>query len=448
MHPIKAAFVAAACSLPYAINRFNLLIRDEIHDFDVVEETLRTGSPLIVFNLAELIFIILRARSKESTKQPHILFSLAQFKKVVKLKSYLQSQNPPKFNRKEAQQVKGSFVESLTTLTNLFSDSSDYIKNAAMKTQSPSLLMDAARRLFDKLQYDEGMDFVRRAIDLSKGRQVGTRSIFQSLYLLNVRLAAFLARTLVPHDVTNYMFSSAYYALTNPQKAWYFSQLGKLVADEFNSPFRKEMYVFDALLASAQGRSDEEQAWKEAIGLVRQDPMERLGESRTIVRRIANSPFFANTFLFKERESLEALVRERQNCEELAELLPDAAVPKPLYLTQVPENGLHYLVLRFLPGETLYAMLQRGDKSAMLQVIKTLAQIHARFKPDLPVANIREKLEERLIEFGPIRTQIRANYTPIIASLDKIPLVWNKDAHPENWQISERIGVLDCEVTV
>ncbi len=443
-HPITVASFVASCFIPYAFHRLGLLKEGLIENPNSTYELLRIGSPLLAFNAVELFLFFLRGYTSVSLKQPKLKFQLNYYRRVRTIEDTLKKQKPPEIKSCSSISFSTFSVDDLYIAVDLFNDSTSFISSAALRRKSSLLFTQAATDLFGHERYDEGMDFVRRAVDLSQSRQQGTRSVFQSLYLLNVRFAAFLCRKLVPHDITMYMFSSAYAALTNPQKAWYFAQLGKRVADEFNSPFRKEMYVFDALLASAQGRSDEEQSWKEAIELVRDEPMERLGESRTIVRRIANSPFFANTFIFKERESLEALLKERKNYEQLAELI-DAAVPKPLYVTQEPENSLHYLVLRYLPGETLQAKLEKGDKSAMPEVIRTLVQIHARFRSSLPAINIREKLEDRLVEFGPIRSQIRTNYAPIIASFDQIPLVWNKDAHPENWQIGEKVGVLDCE---
>jgi len=443
--PGVTGLIGGGSVLPYGVYHILHFKEDLAADSSAVHQTLRILSPLIAFTTLEFLTILLRGYTEESSKQPKSAFRISNYLKVRKLATNLKSEPTPSF--KEVQQKnKIQFSEEFACFWDAHFDSELARLAISGNEEKPLFLMNAGRDLFDKLKYDEGMELVRRAIDFSN-KSGGVSHA--SPHLIVTRLAAWLGRFLGNEDPTMYMFSSAYSALTNPQKSWYFSELGRRVAVAFESPFKKEMYVFHALLASAQVRSDEEQAWKEAIELVRQDAQwERLGETRTVVRRLANSPFFANTFVFKERPDLEALTRERDACELLAKLVPEAIVPKPLYLTKEPEDGLHHLVLRYLPGETLYAQLQREETNAMPKVIETLAQIHARFPADhLPKVNLEERIEKLAIPECPpeVKQQIRSNYAPILAAVENVPWVWNKDAHPENWQIGEKIGILDCE---
>ena len=319
-HPYCLGYIGALLASPYSLYSIKKLAFSEVTESPWLI-SLKVLSPLVAFNLGQIIGIF-----GEAT-----YFLIKHPSKSILRPS---GSERPLMVTAGTQDISSTLNEWLLAWKhNLDITPTPFIEEWSKKhTVSTGLII--ARRYFALEKYDLGMEYVRHCLDLL-GKKRATCNVFDKLALSNVHFACWLGRTLAPHDPSMYMFSSAYSALTNPQKAWYFSELGRRVAVAFNSPFTKEMYVFHALLASAQGRSDEEQAWKDAVQLVRQEPVwERLGETRTIVRRLADSKFFANTFIFKERPDLEALTREKDACEKLAKLIPEATVPKPLYLTK------------------------------------------------------------------------------------------------------------------
>jgi hypothetical protein len=213
------------------------------------------------------------------------------------------------------------------------------------------------------------------------------------------------------------------------------------------------MYVFHALLATAQKRSDIGEAWKDAFKVLCEKPeWERLSDSRSIVRTLNNSKFFSQTLVFKTKESREALVKEAEAGATLAALVEEAEVPQPLYITKETYEGKYVSIMRRMKGEILYDKLKKGDKTAMPQVISTLAKIHARFPTaQYEKLDIRKNLEYKLAnpQLGAtkeVADGILRHYHPVISDINDTALwVWNKDAHPENWIIGEKIIVLDNE---
>lgn len=445
-HPFAAGSLAGSLTFLYQSQSSDFTKEFILNDS--ISEKLKYLAPsLVALYGLPFVLTIIKHYVIADPKATEGIVNRKRLAKVSELISALNSEPVPQM-RSVRTKTSFSFIDEVKSIFDVMTASEESAKQKLKKEQTPNLLFNAMVERLWSNKLDDAMDFMRLATD-RLGNSSSVIDTTGSYYWFAIAASGWFVRLIKPHEAQSYLFSSCYSALTNPQKAWYFSQLGKRVADAFNSPFRKEMYVFDGLLASAQGRSDEERVWKEAIALVRQDAQwERLGETRTIVRRLANSPFFANTFVFKERQDLESLAREKDACDKLAEIIPDATVPKPLYLTKEPENGLHYLVLRYLPGETLQVQLERGEKSAVPRVIQTLAKIHAHFPADhLPRVNLEDRIEKLAIpECAPeVKAQIRSNYAPIINAVETVPWVWNKDAHPENWQIGDKIGVLDCE---
>jgi len=108
--------------------------------------------------------------------------------------------------------------------------------------------------------------------------------------------------------------------------------------------------------------------------------------------------------------------------------------------------------MRYLAGETLYDRLKGGDSSRLEDAVVALAKMHACFPVDgLPRLDICKKLSEKLADahFGipqSLAERVKQNYAQVFEAVSDLPWVWNKDAHPENWIVGEKLGVIDCEV--
>lgn len=311
-----------------------------------------------------------------------------------------------------------------------------------------------AFKLVLREEYDEAFRCLRNTYDFLTGTEMEEKIPRTEL---QIRLAEEIFNNSIKMAQTQveiYMLDSQLYSATDPYKSWFFSQLAKEIADEFDHKFRTEAYAMDALLATALRRSDEEQAWTDAIRLLQEKGKpEIIGESRNPVWMLKNSKFFEQTFRFKGKKDREALEKEWKAILKLEEILQGTAtVPQPLYITKEPHGGLYTFVMRFIQGETLYEQIERGDKSGLERTIPVDARIIARYPAeDLPRISIAKKHEDKLTSeyLGlpeDLARNILAHLRPVEAVLEKDPN-WkvNADRHPQQTLISEKIGVLDAE---
>lgn len=326
------------------------------------------------------------------------------------------------------------------------------LEQRARELENPLIAIDVALKYFEERKIDKALTLLRDGFDWLGGRQPQLKRLAKFL-TINQGWAFETARKLDPTDVGAYMLCAAHYSITRPREAWRISSLGRLVADEFKSENRKEMYVLHALLASAQKRSDKKQAWIEAALIMREQPVwERIGETRTIVRKLENSPFLAETVVFKEHTTLETLEREANACRKLKEKRPHIDATEVLYQDEKPYEGTHTLIMRTIPGETIFHALKNGEKVNMTPVIDTLAEIHAAMSDEGNNLSIKWNLKNKLrakdfrIPLAKAK-QIVRNYRPVLKAItDNAVWVYNKDAHPENWiKKDNKIAAIDFE---
>ncbi|MBI4146506.1 hypothetical protein HY489_04165 [Candidatus Woesearchaeota archaeon] len=355
---------------------------------------------------------------------------------------------PPIMNLQGEQRVGGSLEE--------FLDGSATGRHGGralfLKYRNPLSLMRAARGFVARGEYDSGFDCLKSAIEWSDGKRPspGLLSMFGAQCS---RLVRGVARNVEVRDVRNYIFGAVEEALIDPGRAWHLSELGRRVADEFNSPLKLEMYIFHALLASAQRRSDEQAAWRDIYGLVRTHgklapASDR--ESRNDVR-ILDSYFFADSFTFRFYPRKDELVRFCDERNVLADAVPEADWPLPYAIAEDPGRG-YVLLLRFIRGELLYDALRRGDKSRMGGALSIVAKIHARYPLDrVKPVDLDGKLRKKLYDpvFGiprELADALFASREPIIRAVRMMPDVGNTDRHLDQVVLARRIGALDCEV--
>lgn len=327
------------------------------------------------------------------------------------------------------------------------------LERKARKQQNPALALDAILLYCgSEKRIDDGYMLLRDAFDWLEGSTPELSSSGKMAYAYQNCMLK-IARKLEPRNVSEYILAATHDAILNPAQAWKWSMLGRMAADEFKLPQRAEMYVFHALIATAQKRDDTGRSWKDAFKVLSERPQwERLGETRSVTRILKNSEFFSHTLVFKERESREALVKEAEASATLSILVEDVVVPQPLYITQEPHNGRYAYIMRYVEGETLHDQLKKGEKRHVPRIISTLAKIHARYPTEkLERLNIYKNLEQKLTspDFNvptELVDRIIANYAPVHEAITENALwVWNKDAHPENWIIGDKIGVIDNE---
>ncbi|RMD57706.1 hypothetical protein D6825_03235, partial [Candidatus Woesearchaeota archaeon] len=290
--------------------------------------------------------------------------------------------------------------------------------------------------------------------ELTKLKELTTKSrnksfnFLERINLFRIRLASRIAYYSGVRDVMYYLFASLSESFEGNEKSYFLSEVGRRVADEFDTPFRKEMYVFHALLASSQGRSDEQDAWSDAVRVVSEGAQwERLGESRSVVMRVSNNKFFSRVFVFKLKSSIDDVLSEAEACNTLSDVLSCAQAPRPLYAGFVDCKPA--LVTGYIDGRSLSDIISGGDDSSVVDLIPTLARIHSRFpKGSLKRLDLQSKLESKLDVLKVPSSMARyliGSLEPLEFSFDQVPWVWNKDAHPENWVIGDDVGVIDCE---
>lgn len=343
-------------------------------------------------------------------------------------------------------------VRMKDVLSELRDDSPSGLQKLANSSENPATAIDAAIRYIEKGEFDESLLCIRDAFDYLKGKEPSLSAYFAGLDF--VALGCLLNRKLFVRDMRVYMISAALAAVRRPKKAWYYSALGKKVADAFKTQYRKEMYVFDALLATAQHRSDEKISWNEAFKVLQESPQwQRVGESRSVVRVLKDSKFFSQTVIFKDSKSLRLLEKGASDYRTLAERVSEIVVPRSLYISSRPNSeGCYTLVMRLLPGKTLYNLEKSGKEIPLYAVVEKLAEIHARMPKELPEMKLAYKLRSKLLvkELGISHKQalnIVKNYRPVYNAIrENAVWVYNKDAHLENWlDCNGKLGVIDCE---
>lgn len=317
----------------------------------------------------------------------------------------------------------------------------------------PAFLLYAADAYFDKREYDEGFFCVRDAFDQLDGKRPElpwTHKLDRAI----LSLVGKQERYGQPDKITAYIGSAILDLYKNPHDAWYWSTLATTIATRLDHPLKKDAALCHALFCDALDSSDSREAWQNAITLIQDEPeWERLGESRNVVRRYTSSDFFANTLVFKENTSREALLNEAQNATALDNIVDDITTPKPLHITdETNDEGRYTYVMRYLTGETLYDKLERGEQEHMPDVIRALAQVQARYPLNtLAPLDIEQKLYNKLhdqhFNIPPDLADTLAQHSlPLIRGCASgIPLAANLDAHPEQWILHTHVGMVDFE---
>ncbi len=376
----------------------------------------------------------LRCFTKEDTGT-----KFSDFKTIKQLKQQLAKQQPPTIPFQGDTRISYSLTDMVKNHAIPFhSPKAENIEQQAQREKDPLLALDAGIE-YDKRKegYDKALLLMRDALHWLDGKKPTVKpsaKIAYAYYSLMLKTI----RTLQPREVSNYMMSAIYESIMRPEHAWYWSQFGRMVADALDTPRKKEMYVFHALLATAQRRSDQQQAWQDAFSIMNETSTpERLGESRhpTWILKDEDTKFFSDTFAFQGYDKKIDSQSKWQARLRLESILGKDATPQPLYIIEEPHNGLYVYIMRYVSGELLANQLKKEEKSGLNQVIPVLARIHARYPTEgLPHVDITQKTYKKLEQLG--MTDAMQLFKPVIEDLQAQP-IWavNADAHPEQWMM-------------
>ena len=359
----------------------------------------------------------------------------------------------PEFPETESVHIPLTFKDYLFASTVSGPESIHRHKNAkyGRKNRNPLFLLTAATGYITEKECDDALICIRDALDMLGNKRP---SRLLALDEMVGHLVQKIKHFINPDDIFAYIQTAVKSAPVDLRRSWYYITLAKEIAKELDQN-KLETYVIDALLATAQQRSDRKKAWRDAfIEMHERFKPRRLGESRNPVWTLeSEDSFFSGTFAFKGNPSLKDLENEWRSRFKLEQTLDaDAMAPQALDITDEPYKELYVYIMRYLPGELLLDQLLRGDKRGLEKVIPVLARIHARYPTEgLPRTNLEEKTAKKLKSLG-MQSAFKY-FRPVIEDLQAQP-IWaaNKDAHPEQWQMlnnpctDAKVGVLDAEI--
>ncbi|VVB81058.1 Uncharacterised protein [uncultured archaeon] len=379
------------------------------------------------------------------------------YRKIRQLAKEVQTQKPPTIPFEGEEKLTHSTSDIISAV---YGSNEENVHRARI-TGNPLLAFYSTMRYFGSIKNpDEGLKLLCEANEWLGRKRPQLPFASRSYLSLHLGLPLRIARLIDMCEAEIYMMQAAYEVMTKPEHAWYWTTLGKKVTDTINPEKRKEMYTVHAMLATAQKRSDEEQAWAEAIQLLQEtgEP-ERVGESRNPVWRLKDSQFFSDTFMFKgstNREALRTEMDEAQRYEKMLwqEIMNGEVRPLvPLHVTENEHNGYYVYAMRYAKGETLADKLAKKEFTELQRVTKLLAKIIARYPTeDLDLVDVEKKTEEKL--YAPelniprdLANALLSHQAPVYAAIRQDPLiVLNRDGHPQQWQIgNSAITPLDLE---
>lgn len=319
-------------------------------------------------------------------------------------------------------------------------------REAARKNQNPLYSLMSSLHYAAENKYDESYISFRDSIDFQKNRDIKftkIASIFYKFILVQSHLWS--------HQPENTVLLSYLYTPSNQKMAAKYSELARRMALTTDNPKKLELSLICSLLTSLRDDPNKEQSWKETFDLLKQYPYwDRLGESRTMVRRFLKNEFFSQTIVLKEYDNKLSLEKELENYN-FAEKI---GIKHPDVLAKIVDANVYAFLMRFEPANTLHESLKNGQVDSMDDVIFDLAKIHTKMPRTAKPLRVAGKLKDRLClpYFGLPRDSVRKivqNYRPVYdAIMENTTWVYNKDAHPENWLISKKgVIAIDFEET-
>ncbi len=179
-----------------------------------------------------------------------------------------------------------------------------------------------------------------------------------------------------------------------------------------------------------------------------------LSESKNKVYEIKGKDFLTDTFVFKEgsKTSLEGELEMCTLVKEIAEKYHQFTASKTLAI--IDHEDKQFAIIRREPGVSLLEKINEGKdyKTYFERIVPVLAAIHTFIPKELVVEkeNPQKAFEEKLRKINvseDLKEKLLNHYQPISLALKDSFYVYNKDAHPLNWYITESgvIAAIDCE---
>jgi len=363
---------------------------------------------------------------------------------LEKIKNEILKKPTPSCGFSQKQKIRYNLADYLRLY---FSNNPKYLEKRARKTRNPLLAVDSMILYGGKYNnFSQGLTLLRDAYDYLDGKQPEL-SIISKISQFNQKYAFSLAKYFDKGKTEIYLLYAMYSSITQPEKAYYWSEMARAVAKETNK-LLPESFLLHALLATAQKRTDEEQAWEDVLAQCDlNSKREYLGDSQNPVWTINSSELLKSTIVLKA-DSRENLFMEKKGAQTLNQILESAEPPTPLFISNLPVEGNYIYVMRTAEGDTLYNKLEKKDYSGMTAVEDVLAQIHAKYPLEgLTKLNLEQKIQKKTKDM-----KLQEDFAnSLIVSTEQVrkaiteTAYWAaaKDAHPENWILSHTVHPID-----
>lgn len=319
-----------------------------------------------------------------------------------------------------------------------FAKNHNELQTAAKKEHNPLLALDAIiKNTGQNKDFTENFIHIRDASDWMGGKKPKL-SFSTRLSLFNHKFAFSLAQFFSPPSTELFLIYAFYSSILQPERAHYWSDLARQVAKKTNQ-YVQESYLIHALIATAQKRSDEWQAWDDVLTYCDLDSQrDYIGESQNPVWTIGRKDFFKSTIILKGDLKKENLELEFKGAQTLEKILTTAKPPTPLFISTIPIQGNYVYIMRTAAGETLHSRLEMGEKEGIEKIEDALAQIHARYPTrDLKTLDLEQKIRKKTedLKLLPDFQNDLINATaPVRKAITRTGTISAaKDAHPENW---------------
>ncbi|RLE48377.1 hypothetical protein DRJ25_00110 [Candidatus Woesearchaeota archaeon] len=244
--------------------------------------------------------------------------------------------------------------------------------------------------------------------------------------------------------------------MSRPERSLWFTTLASEFATKVDHPAKLEVCVADAFFSEALRSSLSEMKWKNLLELTEDFPeWERMGETKNVVKVLPRSEFLKKSLVFKESRNLDDLVAEAETAKFFSENL-NLVTPTPLFVSKERYAGENFVyVMSYLSGESLLNYLKEGNKSYIREILNILSRVHTSFpiersrlgKLDIALA-LEKKMDNCYAKLNQVKESLKKGYAFLIDLFEQNDGLWryNKDAHPENWLISDKqIMLIDTE---
>lgn len=265
-----------------------------------------------------------------------------------------------------------------------------------------------------------------------------------------------------PHKVLE-SFENIKKKTSGPELNFVYARFLKMLVDRYDDYSQllaaKEKERFTAEDVAARNSSQWEEAILKILARPEEYRQEPLGESLNVVFVISNKNYFRDAFVLKGQPNRGNLEKEWRNTELIGKAsknFPGFLAPEPLHLLEqaVPHRNdrIFVYVMQRHKGINALEFIRENRRTDILDdVARFLALIHASMPNNGFTTDHWAKVKNKFNEIGRGENNtaqtIVAAMTPVAASLKESVLVFGKDAHPENWWMTENgaIVALDNE---